>query len=259
MLALLQLPITSRLEAMLGNASSDPVFLATALAIAFFLGAAHALTPGHGKMIVAAYLAGSRGRITDAVYLGTVVTATHTAIVFVLGIATLYASRQVSLDRIYPKLAFLSGVLVTVIGLALLWRRARSLRAHSHEHGNHEHHHHHDHSHPHSHSHALDRPGKGSLLSLGVSGGLVPCPEALVVLMLSISLRRIIFGLSLLVAFSLGLAAILIAIGSAIVMAAPFMARFTGESRWLRVLPVVSAAVVTVLGVVMVTQTAGAI
>ena len=121
--------LQSRLESILGSTSSDPWVLATALSVAFFLGAAHALTPGHGKSIVAAYLVGSRGRISDAVYLGAVVTVTHTASVFVLGLATLYASQRVTLDRIYPWIAFSSGVLVTVIGACLLWRR---LEAHRH-------------------------------------------------------------------------------------------------------------------------------
>jgi ABC-type nickel/cobalt efflux system permease component RcnA len=178
----------SKLEAILGSSSSDPLALATALGVSFFLGAAHALTPGHGKAIVAAYLAGSRGRVPDAIYLGTVVTITHTASVFALGLATLYASTRASLDHIYPWLALLSGLLVTVIGSWLLWQR---LRAHGHQHA-HGHRdaiqHHHEHSHQQRSQH--ERPGKGSLLSLGISGGLVPCPEALVVLMISISAGR---------------------------------------------------------------------
>lgn len=229
----------SRLESILGSSSSDPWMVATALGVAFFLGAAHALTPGHGKSIVAAYLVGSRGKVSDAVYLGSVVTITHTASVFVLGLATLYAAQRVTLNRIYPWLALLSGVLVTVIGAWLLWRRLRT-RWHSHGHP-HQHHHH-------------ERPGKASLLSLGISGGLVPCPEALVVLMVSISLRRIGMGLAVLLSFSLGLAAILISIGVAMVLAGPMMRRVTGEGPWMRALPVASAAVVTALGVVIVSQ-----
>ena len=92
------------------------------------------------------------------------------------------------------------------------------------------------------------------LISLGVSGGLVPCPEALVVLMISISLGKIVLGLGILVAFSIGLAAVLIAIGIAMVMAAPAVTRFAGERPWIRVLPVVSASVVTVLGIFLVVQ-----
>lgn len=237
--ALLLFQDRARLETILGSPTSDPLLLATALGVAFFLGAAHALTPGHGKAIVAAYLAGSRGRIADAVYLGAVVTATHTASVFILGVATLSASTRISLDRIYPWLSLLSGLLVAAIGVWLLWRR---WPGRAREHAGHSHPHQQEHHHPHYH------PSKGSLLSLGISGGLVPCPEALVVLMVAVSLRRIVLGLAILVAFSLGLALVLISIGVAMVLAGPALQKLGGNSSWTRALPVVSAAVVTLLG-----------
>jgi nickel/cobalt transporter (NicO) family protein len=232
---LLEWPARARLEAILTAPSADPAVLAGALALAFFLGAVHALTPGHGKTIVAAYLVGSRGRLIDAVYLGGVVTLTHTASVFALGLAALYASQRIELDRLYRQLNLLSGLLVAAIGAWLLWKRL---------------HHQHGHAHPHFH----DPDGKGGLFSLGVSGGLVPCPEALVVLMISISLRRLAFGLAILVAFSLGLAVVLMVIGSAMVMAAPMARRFTGDNRLTRALPVASAVVVTLLGVAIAAQ-----
>jgi nickel/cobalt transporter (NicO) family protein len=247
LLCMLLLQERSRLEALLASPEASPWILATALGVSFMLGAAHALTPGHGKSIVAAYLVGSRGRLTDAVFLGAVVTATHTASVFALGIVTLYASQRVSLDRVYPWLALSSGVLVALIGAWLLWRRL-AVRPH-----------HHDHDHPHhdhTHDHPQEQPTRGSLLSLGVSGGLVPCPEALVVLMISISLRRIGFGLAILVSFSLGLAAVLISIGIAMVLAAPVLKRLSGEGPWVRALPVTSAAIVTLLGLAIALQAA---
>ena len=144
----------------------------------------------------------------------------------------------------------LSGALVAGIGGWLLWKRTRP--AHSHDH----HHHHHDHSHEdgHEHHHHQQPISRGGLVSLGISGGMVPCPEALVVLMISVSLQKVGLGLALLVSFSLGLAAVLIAIGVAMVMAAPLVTRFTGERGWLRTLPIVSACVVTLLGVVLVWQ-----
>ncbi|MCS6951296.1 MAG: hypothetical protein RMK57_10765 [Bryobacterales bacterium] len=234
-----------RLESLLAQ-SSGPGVLAIALVVAFFLGAAHALTPGHGKALVAAYLAGSRGRVADAIYLGTVVTITHTASVFVLGLVTLYATTQVAVDRIYPWLAFSSGALVSLIGAGLLWKRWSAWRRGAAA-G-------HPHPHPHAHTHAHPRPGKLGLTSLGVSGGLVPCPEALVVLMLSVSLRRVALGLAILAAFSLGLAAVLIAIGVAMVQAVPLIERFTREGPMLRALPVASAALVTAIGLVMLFQ-----
>jgi nickel/cobalt transporter (NicO) family protein len=301
--ALFLLQATSDLRSMLAIDTTDPTVVVAALGVAFFLGAAHALTPGHGKAIVAAYLVGSRGRIWDAVYLGGVVTATHTSSVFVLGLLTLYASQRFGAERIYPWLALTSGALVMGLGLWLLWRRWHGhdhghshshTHGHDHSHGHHHSHshshahstahaqahshshahahaavtHEHDHDHPHDHNHTDDHhhehshsrshshahTSKGSLISLGISGGLVPCPEALGLLLIAISLNRLVFGLSILLAFSLGLAAVLIAIGMAMVMAAPLMKRFTGDGPFLRRLPVISAAVVAVLGLVIVAE-----
>lgn len=235
------MPDTHSLGELLRGRESDPAFLATALALAFFFGAVHALTPGHGKTLVAAYLVGSRGKLSDAIYLGGVVTATHTVSVFALGLVTLYASTRIAVERIFPWLSLLSGAMVLVIGAWLLWRRLGGERpAHDGTAGRSA-----SHSHgfgmAHSHSH-------GSLLSLGVSGGLVPCPEALVVLMLSISMGRLGFGLLLLTSFTLGLAAVLMAIGGAMVLAGGRFTAAQPEGVWTRRLPVVSAAVVTALG-----------
>ncbi|MCC6587785.1 MAG: sulfite exporter TauE/SafE family protein [Bryobacterales bacterium] len=244
----------SGLEHYLARSSGDPAFILSALAVAFFLGAAHALTPGHGKTIVAAYLVGSRGRLIDAFYLGGVVTLTHTFSVFVLGFITLYASRQFAPDKIFPWLSLASGLLVTGIGGWLVFRRWGG--GHEHSHDGHPHHHHHGHGHDHNHHHHNHAHGTSGLLSLGISGGLVPCPEALVVLMLSVSMGRIAMGLGLLTAFSLGLAAVLIVIGCAMVLAGPVVKKVGGDSVWVKRLPIVSACVVTVLGLAMVVQAA---
>ncbi|MBN8729248.1 MAG: high frequency lysogenization protein HflD [Acidobacteria bacterium] len=240
------MPDTHSLAELLRGRESDPAFLATALALAFFFGAVHALTPGHGKTLVAAYLVGSRGKLSDAIYLGGVVTATHTVSVFALGLVTLYASTRIAVERIFPWLSLLSGAMVLIIGAWLLWRRLSSVNGQA---GGHAAGHSHSHSHgaasglglAHSHSH-------GSLLSLGVSGGLVPCPEAMVVLMLSISMGRLGFGLLLLTSFTLGLAAVLMAIGGAMVLAGGRFTAAQPESAWTKRLPAVSAAVVTALG-----------
>ena len=250
---------------------SDPStgFLVAALGVAFLAGAAHALTPGHGKAIVAAYLAGSRGTVWDAVYLGSVVTVTHTATVFILGLITLYATQYFLMEEIYAWLSVSSGLLIAAIGGWLLRARWRSFRsgdadhghAHSHSHGSFGHHTH-VHPHPsesgdsaenqaHEHGHTHDPPpaaGRGSLLSLGISGGLVPCPEALAVLLISFSVNRLVFGLIILVAFSLGLAAVLIAIGVAMVLAGPALERFSKDGPLMRALPLGSAVIVTMLG-----------
>lgn len=239
-----------RLEQSLMGSEGGPEFLLLTLGVAFFLGAAHALTPGHGKTIVAAYLAGSRGTVWDAVYLGSVVTFTHTFSVFVLGLLTLFASRYLLVDRIYPWLSVCSGFLVAAMGVWLLWARWRAIgRSHPHSH---DHAHCHDpgrpHSHPHPHS---DSPpvSRGQLLSLGVSGGLVPCPEAMVVLLMAVSLHKLGLGMVILLAFSTGLAAVLIAIGAAMIVSGPLVRRLAPSGWTSRALPLGSAAVVTLLGV----------
>jgi ABC-type nickel/cobalt efflux system permease component RcnA len=244
-----------RLEDLLRGREGDPLFFAFALLVAAFLGAAHALTPGHGKTIVAAYLAGSRGRMADAFYLGGVVTITHTASVFILGVVTLSASQFLPLEKILPILSLISGLLVVGIGAWLLFQRITGRdhpHEHTHSHGEIHRHGSFSHSHPsgrgHTYSHSHPGTSRAGLLSLGISGGLVPCPEALVVLMLSVSLGRLLFGLALLTAFTLGLAAVLIAIGCAMVVFGPAMRRFSGKGWFAQRLPVISASVVTLLG-----------
>src|SRR6185437_8672316 len=120
------------------------------IAVAFGLGAAHALSPGHGKTIVAAYLVGTRGTARHAIFLGGMVTFTHTISVFFLGFVTLYLSQYVLPEKIYPVLGAISGISIVWIGAILLYKRAMRLRGHVHDHG-HEHPRHHNHAHDHSH------------------------------------------------------------------------------------------------------------
>ncbi len=223
-----------------------------ALAIAVSLGAFHALEPGHGKTVVAAYLVGARGTAWHAVVLGLIVTVSHTAGVYVLGAVTLFASRYVVPERLYPWLAVGSGVVIAIVGFTLFLRRYGGHEPpHAHHHGPGEHGHEHGHGHGHG-EHAVTVP---ALVGLGVTGGIVPCPAALVVLLSSLALNRIGFGLLLIVAFSVGLAAVLIAIGLLMVYARRFMARFQGEGplikRWL---PLTSSAVITILGIAIAIQ-----
>jgi ABC-type nickel/cobalt efflux system permease component RcnA len=220
--------------------------VAIALAIAMVWGAMHALTPGHGKTIVGAYLVGSRGTARHALYLGLTTTITHTAGVLALGLVTLFASRYVVPEQLYPWLSFLSGALIVGLGLNLLVSRLRS--------GASRHPGHHDHDHQH-HDHSHLPPGADgapvnwrSLLALGVSGGLLPCPSALVVMLSAIALDKIAFGLVLVMAFSLGLAGVLTGLGVMMVYAGRWFSRFPAESRAVRLLPAVSALFITVAG-----------
>ena len=241
------------LAAFLRSGPVDLGALIAALLVAMMLGALHALGPGHGKTMVAAYLVGSRGTPSQAVVLGATVTATHTIGVYVLGAVTLVAAQYVLPERLYPMLGVLSGGLVVVIGLSLLLTRVRSLRAGSAEHGPH----HHDHAHgdgPGQHTHEAP-VGMRGVLALGVSGGLLPCPTALVVLLAAVSLHNMPLGMLLVAAFSVGLAAVLTGIGLAFVLGQralrrrPFLAR-VGGSAIARALPALSAAAITVAGVV---------
>jgi ABC-type nickel/cobalt efflux system permease component RcnA len=276
-----------------------PLVLALALLAAVGLGAAHAFTPGHGKTIVAAYLIGARGTARHALFLGFTVTATHTLGVFALGLITLYASRYILPQQLYPWLEALSGVLVIGMGVMLLRQRLRAALgrpAHDHSHHHHDHDHDHDHSHDHDHHHTHDHdhvhdhthptlpsdprssisshshlpPGADgapvtwrSLLALGISGGLLPCPSALIVMLSAISLGRVGFGLLLIIAFSLGLAGVLTGVGLLFVYGGRWISRLSREyaglhhplSRWaLRLVPVASALVVTTAGLLLTMQ-----
>jgi nickel/cobalt transporter (NicO) family protein len=206
-----------------------------ALLLAAFWGAAHALTPGHGKAIVAGYLVGTRGRPRDAVTLGLVVTATHTIGVFALGFVTLALSAFVVPERLYPWLTLVSGLLVVGVGASVFWRRLRHRRQHAHGH-----HHHHEHDHGY---------GRGGLLGVGVAAGLLPCPSALVVLLSAIALHRIGLGLALIVAFSVGLATTITAIGLVAVLARRAFSRLRLDGRLISALPAASALAIVAVGI----------
>ncbi len=222
------------------------------LVVAFGLGAIHALSPGHGKTIVAAYLVGARGTPRHAIFLGGMVTFTHTVSVFLLGLGTLFLSRFVLPEKIYPVLGAISGMAIVWIGATLFFRRLRVVR-HAHAHHHHAHHHHHEHGHEHTHSHVPEEVSMGGLIALGASGGLVPCPSALVLLLSSVALGRVGVGLTLLVAFSAGLAVVLSGIGLAVLYAKHLLpdAEKTSKHAAFRYLPVASAAVITGVGIVM--------
>jgi nickel/cobalt transporter (NicO) family protein len=211
-----------------------------ALAVALFWGAAHALMPGHGKAIVAAYLVGTRGTARDAFLLGGIVTVTHTIGVFALGLVTLALSEFIVPEQLYPWLNLISALLVVGVGLAVL--QARYLHVRAHRHGHHHHHHHHEHE---------TRQGLRGLVAVGVSGGLLPCPTALVVLLAAISLHRVGYGLLLIVAFSIGLASVVTAIGLVAVSAKRAFSRMRLDGPVVRALPAVSALVVLALGIAM--------
>ena len=248
--------VTQRVDALVSVERLSEAVVALSMLAAFFWGAAHALTPGHGKAVVAAYLIGARGSARHAGILGLTITLTHTAGVFVLGAVTLYLSRYILPEVLYPWLSVASGVLVVLIGLVLLYRhldkrphdrKARHTHAgeHSHAHNTHSHD-----SYTHAHLPADDpRITWRGLMALGVSGGLVPCPAALVLLLGAISLDRLGFGMVLVLAFSAGLAVVLTGIGLLMIYARKLFERFSFETRVPRLLPIVSASIITLAGV----------
>jgi ABC-type nickel/cobalt efflux system permease component RcnA len=277
------LPLTANRQATPRNAFTELIstsqlslgMVCLALAVAAALGACHALEPGHGKTVVAAYLVGMRGTARDALYLGLIVTATHTAGVYLLGAVTLYASHYVIPERLYPWLGAVSGLVIAGLGGCLLLRRYAG-EAHTHAHiPTHTHtypqaHVHHDalrrHRLTHAHSHTHGAPqgqhheqGRTvafrQLLALGVTGGIIPCPAALVVLLSAFALHRVGFGLLLIAAFSMGLAAVLIAVGLVMVYAQNLLSHWQGDgpliSRWL---PMLSAVTITTFGLAIAVQ-----
>ncbi len=265
-----------RLAELISVPEVTPSIILFGLFIAFGFGAMHAMSPGHGKTVVGAYLVGSRGTFRHAVFLGLTVTITHTLGVFALGLITLFASNFVLPETMMPFLSFVSGLLVFFIGVSLFkdrlfsalgWKK-NSHHNHGHDHGHsHEHHDHSPHTHEH-HDHAHDGlthshggsththlPPEDiswkSLLGLGISGGLLPCPSALVLMLSAISLGRIGYGLVLTIVFSFGLAATLTAVGLAFL----YVGKIFGGSRLaahpiVKGLPVFSAFVITCVGAV---------
>jgi ABC-type nickel/cobalt efflux system permease component RcnA len=222
-------------SSLIGRQHLSALVILASLAAAFFWGMAHALSPGHGKTIVAAYLVGRRGTPWHAVALGTIVTVTHTIGVFALGLVTLALSQFIVPEQLYPWLNLVSGVLVVAIGATIFRSRFRDRRAHTHDH---DHHHH-------------EPSSRGSLVAVGISGGLLPCPSALVVLLAAISLHRVAFGMLLIVAFSAGLALSITGIGLVAVMAKQVFKRASFEGRLVRLLPAASALVILAAGLAM--------
>jgi nickel/cobalt exporter len=290
----------------------NPVALAGMYGLALLVGAGHAILPGHGKTVMAAYLVGTKGRPVDAVLLGVIVSLMHTFSVLALGLILFKVSRSVSVERIYPQLTAVSGVLAMAFGGWLFASRARVIRrsqaaargrrkssgdhqhdgpgvsgdvpdpvhgpntplvavasaqeAHNvgqHDHSSHAHNsddHHHDHG-PFGHSHGagghthelpedvapLSRRG---LVVLATSGGIVPSPSAVIVVVSAFSIGRIVLGLSLIVAFSVGLALTLTLIGLTLVFGRTLIER-RWPNRSLRYLPLAGATALIVAGAIL--------
>lgn len=258
------------------NQELSPIVLLVSFLLAMGLGALHAFSPGHGKAVVGAYLVGSRGNWKHAVFLGLIVTVTHTAGVYALGAVTLFLSAYVLPEQLFPWLGFISGALVALIGIRLFVERLTAARAKtssydkamqkvapntSHRHADGQAHAHNfaspEEEQAHAREHlaeiqAFEKPSWKNLLSLGISGGLLPCPSALVVMLSAIALGRVLYGFFLIIGFSLGLAGVLVLTGLALLYAGRFAGRYFGGNRVgavMRYVPIVGAFFVALLGV----------
>ena len=246
-----------------------PALMLLALLSAFGFGALHALSPGHGKTMVAAYLIGTKGTAWHAILLGLVVTLTHTVGVFALGLITLSASRYIVPERLYPVISGMSGLAVAGMGAGLLWHRLRIWRSEVSERASE--------SEEREHAEAVHNTGATlssnntdtaedefymqrrssgpmplrTLIGLGITGGALPCPSALVVMLSAIALHRIGFGLLLIVSFSLGLAVVLTVLGLLVMRARGLMERASPMTKYMPGLSVLSVGAVTLIGLLL--------
>lgn len=263
----------SRLTQLISEGENTTWFYATALFISILLGAVHALTPGHGKAMVGAYLVGSRGTPQHAVVLGAIVTLTHTGSVIAFGILALTATQLLAPTTALPLLEMISGALIIVFGLVILRQRwigytavqryqtaptprlvpaaagaqsgktisvGKSISVDK----------------PIVTQSAADSISWKSLAGLGISGGLVPCPDAVAILLVATAINRLVLGLTMTVAFSLGLSLVLIAVGLAMVRGRSLIQRFEAFERYTPLLPLISAGVVILLGLILVAKNA---
>jgi nickel/cobalt transporter (NicO) family protein len=219
------------------------------LPIAVVLGALHALEPGHAKSLMAAYIISIRGTPRQAALLGLSAAAGHTIVVWLLAIAALLLGQNLIAEQAEPWLALLSGVLVILLA-ARMFLRLRG-RDHHHDHGHHQHDHD-DHSHDHDHPRPKTAATASDIVWFGFTGGLLPCPAAIAVLLVCIQIKQFALGVAMVAAFSVGLALTLVGIGMAASLASkkastawPWLDRIAQR------LPYLSAGIVLILGLVM--------
>lgn len=245
---------------------TNPLFFVLVLVVAFVLGAIHALGPGHGKSLMAAYLVGARGRIKDAIIIAISITFSHVFSVIVIGFVVFLLMDVFWSEKISLWLGIVSGILICAIGLRLLLQRIHlfqvkqksNSQANYHpvvENSNLTHHHHFlTGTDSHHHSHKDSNLSLWSTISLGISSGIVPCPKALVILLLAISLQKVMLGIIIVTVFSLGMALVLIAVGIILVKASHLVKdRF--QSRWTQLLPVLGSIIIIILGFVITFRT----
>jgi nickel/cobalt exporter len=256
---------------------------------AILLGALHGLEPGHSKTMMAAFIVAVRGTVKQAVLLGLAATISHTAIVWIVALGGVYLFRGLSPEAYEPYMQFASGLLIVGIALWMLWRtRREQSHGHDHHHhddhhhddhghDHHDHHHAHDHDHDHDHDaldHVLDvtdggyqdaherqhaedirrrfsgrEVTTGQIVLFGITGGLIPCPGAITVLLLCLQLKRVALGSVLVLCFSIGLAATMVASGVIAALSVKYAERsFSGFGAIVRKAPYISGLVILCVG-----------
>jgi ABC-type nickel/cobalt efflux system permease component RcnA len=233
-----------------------PPLIALAFLVSAGLGAGHALTPGHGKTLVAAYLIGSRASLRQAAGLGLTVAAAHTAGVFLLGLVTLIAGEFLVPDRVVTWLSLAAGIIVIVLGAGLLWRAIRPV--HGTEHGHAAGHDHEDHRHAPSTARPIRARG---MVLLGLAGGLVPSTSALIVLLVAVTTGRILLGGALIIAFGLGMAAVMALVAVVVARIGPRIGTLESSAhpvvrRGMAAMPLVAGLVVLATGTALALQAA---
>lgn len=251
----------------------SPTLIILVLIVAFILGAIHALGPGHGKSLMAAYLIGSRGRISDAITLAFTLTISHVFSVFVVGLLALFLADFFLPETISKWFGLFSGIAIFFIGLWLFISRYRVLKKGDKKHfpnnmNDHslKQHYTDKHIHPkniqqhlnsestelkherHTHNHYNPNLSIWSNIVLGISGGIVPCPKAIVILLLAISLHKIALGIIIILVFSLGLAFTLVTLGIVVVKASFLLKRRLNDKR-LQVISTFGAVIIIGLGI----------
>ena len=245
---------------------------------AILLGALHGLEPGHSKTMMAAFIIASKGTIKQAVMLGLAATISHTAVVWLIAFGGMVISKRFTAQSAEPWLQLISAVIIISTAFWMFWRTWRgernwleNMHGHDYEHHHHDHEHHHDHGHHHHHEHGeyqdaharahandIKRRFDGrevtnwQILLFGLTGGLIPCPAAITVLLICIQLKALTLGATLVVSFSIGLALTLVTVGVGAAISVQQVAkRWSGFNTLAKRAPYFSSLLIGLVGVYM--------
>jgi ABC-type nickel/cobalt efflux system permease component RcnA len=228
---------------------------------AIALGALHGLEPGHSKTMMAAFIIAVRGTVAQAVLLGLSATVSHTAVVWALAFVGLYFGQNSDVLASEPYYQLLSGALIIATAIWMAWRVHKANRQHhAHDHG-HEHHHH-DHHHAgavdaHAQAHAEQirhrftgqQVTNGQIVMFGLTGGLIPCPASITVLLLCLQLKQFALGAALVLSFSVGLALTMVASGALAALSVRHASKaWGGFGAFAEKAPYLSSALMLVVG-----------